>query len=174
MESRRQGRRCWPIGDNRFRDRIRSTLLESSLPRCRFERRGGRTARAHRVLIGSRRPDPLGSSSRRPWMRRTLPPPRAAEMFSPAAPFGATRRWWPSRASTLASNDESIHRIRAIFSTQTGAAAALHTGHPHGSCAARQRRPRAPQPLQRESGLLHAAVPCRRASFRVLTAYGSI
>ena len=126
------------------------------------------------VLIGSRRPDPLGSSSRRLWMRRMLPPPRAAEMISPAARLGATRRWWPSRASTLASNDNLIHRIRAIFSAQTGAAAALHTGHPHGSCAARQRQYRAPQPPQRESGPLHAAVACRRASFRVLSVYGSI
>ena len=173
MESRREGQRLEPIEDNGFRGRLRSTLIESSLPRCRFERRGGRTARAHRA-------DSFASPrfarlfKRRPWMRRTLPPPRAAEFRTSAAPFGATRRWWPSRASTSASNDDSIHRIRAIFSTQTGAAAALHTGHPHGSCAARQRQYRAPQPPQRVSGPLHAAVACRRASFRVLSVYGSI
>ena len=173
MESRRQG--------SNGRQSRPDDSATGSAPRCsshRFRAAAlsvGVAAQLVRiVLIRSRRPDPLGSSSRRLWMRRTLPPPRAAEMFTPAARLGAMRRWWPSRASTLASNDNSIHRIRAIFSTQTGAAAALHTGHPHGSCAARQRRPRAPQPPQRESGPLHAAVACRRASFRVLSAYGSI
>ena len=173
----------WKVG-GRGGDGRQSLTIDSatgSAPRCsshRFRAAAlsvGVAAQLVRiVLIRSRRPDPLGSSSRRLWMRRTLPPPRAAEMISPAARLGATRRWWPSRASTLASTNNLNHVIRAIFSAQTGAAAALHTGHSHGSCAARQRQYRAPQPPQRVSGPLHAAVACRRASFRVLSAYGSI
>ena len=93
-------RRSVTIDPPGFDDRIRTTLLESSLSRCRFERRGGRTARAHRAdWFASRRSGRL--ISRCPSMRRMLL--RAHRMTMAALCLGVAERpldeeiWGPRR-----------------------------------------------------------------------------
>ena len=97
----------------------RPTLLEELLSRCRFERRSGRTARAHRADCFAS-PRVLSLVCRCTSMRQKLPMRAPHELISLAAQIGARRRMSLSRVSASASVDRENGELRAIFSALYG------------------------------------------------------